>query len=92
MTENVVAILKNCRRYDGKVAAKKAYAVATFGELRGGNLTLVSSSDAELASWTVEGQILATRHGHWDNATLSAGPAPQQLSDGHSIFIRCCNV
>ena len=56
----------------------------TFGELRGGNLSLVSSRD--LVSWRDEGVILATRSGHWDNATLSTGPSPVRLSDGNWLL------
>lgn len=69
---------------DGKKAGEKVYAVATFGELRGGNLSLVSSRD--LVSWRDEGVILATRSGHWDNATLSTGPSPVRLSDGNWLL------
>ena len=69
---------------DGKTAGEKVYAVATFGELRGGNLSLVSSRD--LVRWQDEGVILATRSGHWDNATLSTGPSPVRLSDGNWLL------
>ncbi|KAH8049071.1 hypothetical protein JL722_12071 [Aureococcus anophagefferens] len=63
----------------------KAYAVATFGELRGANLSLVSPDD--LASWTYERPLLETRPDSWDDATLSAGPAPQRLSDGSWLLL-----
>jgi hypothetical protein len=45
------------------------FAVATFGELRGGDLSLVSSRD--MVHWTDRGVFLRTRPDHWDNATLS---------------------
>ena len=63
----------------------RAYAVATFGELRGGNLSLVSSAD--LISWTNEGVFLSTRYGMWDNATLSSGPSPVRLKDGNWLLL-----
>ena len=63
----------------------RAYAVATFGELRGGNLSLVSSAD--LISWTNEGVFLSTRYGMWDNATLSSGPSPMRLKDGNWLIL-----
>ncbi|KAH8093581.1 hypothetical protein JL720_4722 [Aureococcus anophagefferens] len=66
-------------------SSTKAYAVATFGELRGANLSLVSSDD--LASWTYERPLLETRPDSWDDATLSAGPAPQRLSDGSWLLL-----
>lgn len=69
---------------DGKTAGQKVYAVATFGELRGGNLSLVSSHD--LVSWRDEGVLLTTRSGRWDNATLSTGPSPVRLSDGNWLL------
>jgi predicted GH43/DUF377 family glycosyl hydrolase len=62
--------------------------VVTLGELRGGNLSLASSADMLL--WRDEGALLSTRPGHWDNATLSAGPAPVRLSDGNWLLL--CNV
>jgi predicted GH43/DUF377 family glycosyl hydrolase len=62
-----------------------AFAVATFGELRGGNLSLVSSTD--LVEWKDEGVILSTRQGYWDNATLSTGPSPVRLSDGNWLLL-----
>ena len=49
----------------------RAYAVATFGELRGGNLSLVSSQD--LIQWQYGAPLLQTRYDMWDNATLSSG-------------------
>ena len=67
------------------VASGTAYAIATFGELRGGNLTLVSSTD--LQEWKLEGTVLTTRWGHWDNATLSTGPSPVRLSDGNWLLL-----
>jgi hypothetical protein len=63
----------------------RAYAVATFGELRGGNLSLVSSHD--LVRWRFEGPLLQTRPDMWDNATLSAGPAPVRLQDGNWLLL-----
>eukprot|EP01052_Picozoa_sp_SAG31_P043201 SAG31_NODE_7119_length_1784_cov_1.226113_2_plen_164_part_01 len=50
-----------------------------------GNLSLVSSVD--LITWKHEGIILTTRQGKWDNATLSTGPSPQQLSDGNWLLL-----
>jgi len=63
----------------------RAYAVATFGELRGGNLSLVSSAD--LVQWRQEGVFLETRPDKWDNATLSSGPAPVRLADGNWLLL-----
>ena len=63
----------------------RAYAIATFGELRGGNLSLVSSAD--LVTWRNEGVFLKTRPGYWDNATLSSGPAPVRLRDGNWLLL-----
>ena len=62
-----------------------AYAVATFGELRGGNLSLVSSPD--LKQWKFESTLLQTRPDHWDNATLSTGPSPVRLSTGDWLLL-----
>ena len=70
---------------DTSTATGTAYAIATFGELRGGNLTLVSSTD--LQEWKLEGTVLTTRWGHWDNATLSTGPSPVRLSDGNWLLL-----
>jgi predicted GH43/DUF377 family glycosyl hydrolase len=63
------------------VEEKKAYAIATFGALRGGNLTLMTSSDG-MKTWVNHSTLLLTRPGKWDNATLSSGPPPQRLSNG----------
>ena len=63
---------------DGQTLGETVYAVATFGELRGGNLSLVSSRD-DMVTWKDEGLLLTTRAGHWDNATLSTGPSPVRL-------------
>ena len=62
-----------------------AYALATFGGLRGGNITLLRSDDG-LASWQLRGDVLKARPGAWDNATLSSGPCPVRLSTGHWLF------
>ena len=70
---------------DDVLSSAKAYAVATFGELRGANLSLVSSTD--MITWTYERQLLSTRSHMWDNATLSTGPAPQKLSDGNWLLL-----
>lgn len=48
------------------------YAVATFGELRGGNLSLVSTTN--LVKWKDEGIILTTREGHWVRETAPSQP------------------
>jgi len=65
----------------------KEYAIATFGELRGGNLTLVSSSD-HMKTWDVEETFVLTRNdSYWDNATLSTGPSPVMLSDGNWLLL-----
>eukprot|EP00747_Dinoflagellata_sp_TGD_P179398 gnl/TRDRNA2_/TRDRNA2_30165_c0_seq1.p1 gnl/TRDRNA2_/TRDRNA2_30165_c0~~gnl/TRDRNA2_/TRDRNA2_30165_c0_seq1.p1 ORF type:complete len:533 (+),score=71.10 gnl/TRDRNA2_/TRDRNA2_30165_c0_seq1:1-1599(+) len=63
----------------------RAYAVVTLGELRGGNLSLASSVDLE--TWRFEGEFLWTRPDRWDNATLSAGPAPVRLEDGNWLLL-----
>lgn len=63
----------------------RAYAVATLGELRGGNLSLVSSAD--YVTWRNEGVFLETRPDKWDNATLSSGPAPVRLADGNWLLL-----
>ena len=66
---------------------KKAYAIATFGTLRGGNLTLVTSDD-DLKTWRNVSMLLTTRsNAYWDNATLSSGPSPVQLEDGNWLFL-----
>ena len=70
----------------------KTYAVATFGELRGGDLSLVSTTSSDLTSsnltWTFESLLLRTRsNDYWDNATLSTGPAPQLLDDGNWLLL-----
>ena len=67
------------------VHAGRAHAVATFGELRGGNISLVSSTDLE--NWEDHGPLLQTRPDKWDNATLSSGPAPVRLSDGSWLLL-----
>jgi len=69
---------------DGSVG--KAYAVATFGMLRGGNISLVSSQDG-LKTWQDEGVFLRTRPDKWDSRTLSSGPAPVKLADGNWLFL-----
>jgi len=71
---------------DGQTLGETVYAVATFGELRGGNLSLVSSRD-DMVTWKDEGLLLTTRAGHWDNATLSTGPSPVRLSDGNWLLL-----
>ena len=43
----------------------KIYSVATFGELRGGNLSLVSSYD--FIHWKYESILLKSRSGMWDD-------------------------
>jgi len=68
------------------LAERRPHAVATFGTLRGGNLSLVSS-DASMLNWTNHGVILSTRPDHWDNATLSTGPPPEKLSDGSWLVL-----
>ena len=68
---------------DGKV--KLVYAIATFGELRGGNLSLVSSTD--MSHWTFEKVILKSRTGKWDDGAMSVGPSPQRLSDGNWLVL-----
>ena len=65
---------------------KKAYAIVTFGTLRGGNLSLASSDDG-MQTWKNMGNFLYTRRGHWDNATLSAGPPPMKLSDDNWLML-----
>ena len=65
---------------------KRAFAIATFGTLRGGNLSLVTSNDG-MQSWEDHGEFIFTRPDHWDNATLSSGPPPQKLSDGNWLFL-----
>jgi hypothetical protein len=73
-------------RADGS-GAPRALAVVTFGGLRGGNLSLAASFDEGLQTWEDRGVFLRTRPGRWDNATLSAGPAPQRLSDGSWLVL-----
>ena len=63
-----------------------AFAVATLGLWRGGNLSLVTSTD-NLQTWQDLGVFLYTRPGKWDNATLSSGPAPVRLSDGNFLLL-----
>ena len=65
---------------------KRVFAIATFGTLRGGNLSLVSS-DAAMLNWTDHGVLLSTRADKWDNATLSSGPPPVRLSDGSWLML-----
>ena len=67
------------------IAPSRAFALATFGELRGGNISLVSSKD--LVEWRMEATILETRADAWDNATLSSGPPPFRLSDGNWLLL-----
>jgi len=62
----------------------RAWAVATFGELRGGNLSLASSED--LVEWRDEGVFLYSRPDKWDNSSLSTGPAPVKLEDGNWLL------
>ena len=72
---------------DTSSTAGAAYAVATLDcELRGGNLTLVSSTDG-LRTWKEEHRLLETRATHWDNATLSAATQPVRLSDGSWLLL-----
>ena len=60
-----------------------AFTLATFGGLRGGNITLARSDDG-LRSWQTLGPpLLATRPDAWDNATLSSAACPVKLSDGN---------
>ena len=68
---------------DGK--PPPAYTLATFGGLRGGNITLASSDDG-LRSWQTRGPLLETRADAWDNATLSSAACPVRLSDGNWLF------
>lgn len=63
-----------------------AFALATFGGLRGGNLSLAVSHD-NLRTWQTQGLLLTTRPGHWDDRTLSAGPCPVRLSDGNWLVL-----
>ena len=65
--------------------AKLVYAIATFGELRGGNLSLVSSTD--MSHWIFESVLLRSRTGMWDDGALSVGPSPQRLSDGNWLVL-----
>jgi predicted GH43/DUF377 family glycosyl hydrolase len=65
----------------------RALAVVTFGGLRGGNLSLASSPDEGLEVWEDRGVFLETRPDHLYNATMSAGPAPQRLSDGSWLVL-----
>ena len=72
---------------DTSSTAGTAYAVATLDcELRGGNLTLVSSTDG-LRTWKEEQRLLDTRAMDWDNATLSAATQPVKLSDGSWLLL-----
>ena len=70
---------------DDESDPKTAYAVATFGELRGGNLSLVSSED--LSHWKFEAVFLWSRPGMWDDGALSVGPSPQRLSNGNWLSV-----
>jgi predicted GH43/DUF377 family glycosyl hydrolase len=73
--------------HDTAEKAGAAFAVATLRcQLRGGNLSLVSSTDG-LRTWREERMLLTTRPAHRDNATLSAGPAPVRLSDGNWLLL-----
>ena len=65
---------------------KRVLAVATFGTLRGGNLSLVASTDG-MQTWDDLGVFLYTRPNHWDNATLSSGPSPMALDDGNWLML-----
>lgn len=65
---------------------KRTFGIATFGTLRGGNLSLVSS-DADMLNWTDHGVLLHTRTDKWDNVTLSTGPPPASLSDGSWLLL-----
>ncbi|KAH8050750.1 hypothetical protein JL721_11325 [Aureococcus anophagefferens] len=65
-------------------SSSKAYAVATFGELSGANLSLVSSGRPGVVD--LERPLLETRPDSWDDATLSAGPAPS----GSPTAAGCC--
>ena len=69
-----------------EAAPPPAFALATFGGLRGGNLSLAVSHDG-LRGWQTRGLLLATRPGHWDDRTLSSGPCPVRLSDGNWLVL-----
>ena len=71
---------------DDTIKEKRAFAIATFGHLRGGNLSLATSSDG-MQTWDNHGEFIFTRPDKWDNATLSSGPPPQRLSDGNWFFL-----
>jgi predicted GH43/DUF377 family glycosyl hydrolase len=71
----------------GTAKTPPAYVLATFGGLRGGNLSLAVSHD-NLSSWQTQTRpLLATRASHWDNRTLSSGPCPLRLSDGNWLVL-----
>ena len=65
-----------------------AYALATMGGLRGGNITLMKSKD-NLRTWSTvgNGNLLSTRPGSWDDRTLSSAACPKRLSDGNWLVV-----
>ena len=65
----------------------REYALTTFHKLRGGNISLLSSSDG-MKSWGDERLLLTPRSDQfWDNTSLSMGPSPVQLSDGNWLLL-----
>eukprot|EP00941_MAST-03F_sp_MAST-3F-sp1_P005012 g5012.t1 len=71
------------------LSTPKAYALATFGEVRGGTLSLLSTTSLDLTApdvqWKFIHNILEPRANHWDNSTLSSAAAPVRLSDGNWV-------
>ena len=65
---------------------KRAFAIATFGTLRGGNLSLVTSNDG-MQSWEDHGEFIFTRPDHWDNATLSSGQLLNWTKFSSLVFV-----
>ena len=71
------------------VKTPPAYALATFGGLRGGNLSLAVSHD-NLRSWQTEPRLLlATRSsGYWDDRTLSSGGSQELIQSCVELIIK----
>ena len=76
------------RRSNAGDSPPPAYALATMGGLRGGNITLMKSTD-NLSTWSAvgNGDLLSTRPGHWDDRTLSSAACPKRLSDGNWLVL-----